>query len=796
MDWSGVTPDSKLDVESFVSEFNYDAINRITRQTAPDGSIFETTFNEANLLEKVRVTQSGTPEFFVNNVDYNEKGQRTRILYGNNVSTEYFYDKETFGLIRLLTKRANNDPLQDLHYTFDPVGNVTHLEDKNIPAVFFDNTKITGLASYTYDALYRLIEATGREHVATPVFGVLDNWNDQPFIEQRSAGDAMTWRNYTQQYDYDAVGNIGEMRHVATGGNWTRTYAYPANGNRLQSSTVGADIYNYSYHPRHGFITAMPHLQVMKWNFKDELQAVARQSVLSGTPETTWYVYDGGGQRVRKVTDNQAAAGVDPSRKAERIYVGGIEVYREFSGGGGIDLERKTCHVMDDKSRVAMIETRTAGIDPAPPRLVRYQFANHLGSACIETDATARVISYEEYHPFGTTSYQANDQDIKAAAKRYRYTAMERDEESGLEYHSARYYLPWLARWISPDPKGMVDGPNLYRYARNNPVRLNDPNGMDPPDPPDPPPSAPRFDIGPYRFSNFRDVDASGLFSDISIPEFNLTGPGMRLNLDQLSIDDDRLRVGITGKSQIKFGPADLLHLDLDARANATTRIDQPFSNWWQPFDNSAFSGDARITARLALGPAVGFISLDANTSDGEAGDLSAMGYVRLGPYHLLDASGKGGVADDRYRISGNFHGNFPLLTIGTWSFSSAEGFSASGHYVGPQFGPFGLNVGINPLETGEGPESRRPAGGSIMMFEPGMSVGYTYFHYGTRGSFVFSAGFSFDSSNVEYSREQPRIPLVSDLPKVGDAVEKALYGRTLSTSMGPYAGVRLGWTF
>ena len=47
----------------------------------------------------------------------------------------------------------------------------------------------------------------------------------------------------------------------------------------------------------------MPHLSLMRWSFKDELAAVATQVVGAGTPETTWYVYDGDGKRVRKVTD-------------------------------------------------------------------------------------------------------------------------------------------------------------------------------------------------------------------------------------------------------------------------------------------------------------------------------------------------------------------------------------------------------------------------------------------------------------------------------------------------------------
>lgn len=478
-DWNVASPDALLETETFVSSFEYDGLNRLTLHTTPDNSVYEPAYNEAGLLEQVRVTQNTVTEFFVRNIDYNEKGQRSRITYGNDVTTRYFYDRETFKLIRLETKRQNNDPLQDVHYTFDAVGNITHIEDRNIPEVFFNNQQITGVSSFIFDALYRLAEATGREHAGHLSFGAADNWNDQPFIKPHSQGDPMAWRNYTQRYEYDEVGNILKMQHIAGPESWVRNYTYAAGNNRLLSSNVGADTYTYPHHARHGFITALPHLQVMKWNFREELQAASRQSVTSGTPEMTWYVYDGGGQRVRKVTENQAPAGVDPTRKSERLYVGGIEVYREYGVGGVVGLERKSLHVVDDKKIIAMIETRTLGADDAPPRLVRYQFSNDVGSTNIETDQTGRVISYEEYHPYGTTSYQATDKDIKAAAKRYRYTGAERDEESGLEYHSARYYLPWLGRWMSADPIGLRGGANSYAYARDNPIMIHDPSGRD-----------------------------------------------------------------------------------------------------------------------------------------------------------------------------------------------------------------------------------------------------------------------------------------------------------------------------
>ena len=70
-------------------------------------------------------------------------------------------------------------------------------------------------------------------------------------------------------------------------------------------------------------------------------------------------------------------------------------------------LERETLHVMDDKARIALVETRTQGDDGSPAQLIRYQFGNHLGSVCLELDSTGQVIAYEEYYPYGSTSYQA-----------------------------------------------------------------------------------------------------------------------------------------------------------------------------------------------------------------------------------------------------------------------------------------------------------------------------------------------------------------------------------------------------
>ena len=195
----------------------------------------------------------------------------------------------------------------------------------------------------------------------------------------------------------------------------------------------------------------MPQLQVIQWDFQGRLQMTQRQAMSAADDEgvqhqgeRTWYVYDASGQRIRKVTE--LASG---QVKDERIYLGGFEIYRRQ---GANPFVRETLHIMDDKQRIALVETRTQGNEPVvPAQLVRYQFGNHLGSANLELDDHAQIISYEEYTPYGSTSYQAVRSQTESP-KRYRYTGMERDEETGLEYHSARYYMPWLGRWCSSDP--------------------------------------------------------------------------------------------------------------------------------------------------------------------------------------------------------------------------------------------------------------------------------------------------------------------------------------------------------
>ena len=486
-------PDVSLQPDSHGARTRYDALNRAVELRTPDQSTIRPGYNEANLLERIEANVGGatTPTIFIADIDYNAKGQRERIQYGNNGAvTTYEYDPLTFRLKNLKTTRPGAE-YQNLHYTYDPVGNITHIRDDAQQTIYFRNKRVEPSASYTYDPIYRLIEATGREHLGQAGGPPIPHsYDDVPRVGVLHPGDGLAMGTYTESYVYDAVGNFVSMRHR---GNepahpgWKRTYNYSEasllepnkSSNRLTSSTVNTTLEAFSVggdgYDFHGNMLRMPQLQIMTWDFKDQLQMTQRQAVNSKDHEgaarqgeRTFYVYGSAGQRVRKVTE--LATG---QIKDERIYLGGVEIYRR---SGTNPVVRQTLHIMDDQQRVASVETRTEGNDGSPAQLFRYQFGNHLGSASLELDDEAQIISYEEYTPYGCSSYQAVRSSLETP-KRYRYTGKERDEESGLYYHGARYYAPWIASWVSVDPIGIADSANLYQFAHSNPIRYVDLTG-------------------------------------------------------------------------------------------------------------------------------------------------------------------------------------------------------------------------------------------------------------------------------------------------------------------------------
>ena len=501
IDWNNATLESTI----YTQITEYDALNRMQRlynwHYDSRVTVYEPTYSPRGVLQSedliVNASKNassyigGARQTVVKDIVYDAKGQRMRMRYGNGTTTCYHYDDKTFRLLQLRTTKHSNEAcvplaksnlsdssvLQNLFYTYDPTGNITEIYDDAYKPVFFNGQKVLPQNTYTYDSLYRLITATGREQANLGVPQQKDPvWQARTFAISDS-----TLQAYEQHYEYDSVGNVLKMRHIADLGSWTRNYQYALDSNRLlateQGSALRYDTYTnlptladkYNYDP-HGSITQIDGGldNRMTWDYRDMIQ---QYDLIGGG--TAFYQYSDVKERSRKLIENGNIT-------EERLYLGGMERYRRWRNST-LEEEIETLHVFEGQQRILLVEnvlqTNNNALDTGI--LQRYQYSNHLGSAALEINDAGAIVSYEEYHPYGTTAYQAKNANIKATAKRYRYTGMERDEETGLEYHSARYYLPWLGRWLSADPIGIGDGVNLYGYCKGNPIKGIDLTGRE-----------------------------------------------------------------------------------------------------------------------------------------------------------------------------------------------------------------------------------------------------------------------------------------------------------------------------
>lgn len=473
-----------MESESFTTEMEYDASGRVVKHTKPDGSITRPRYHQAGWLKSVEVQLQKESSFtsFVDSIEYNAKGQRTSITYSSGVQTFYTYEAETFRLTSLKTVRPERNGsmtmLQDISYVYDPVGNIVKITDQSHDKVFTANQEVDAECTFVYDALYQLAEATGREHLGlskTDYQQKSDSFKSTHFAH---INDSKQLRSYTRSYTYDDSGNLTRIKHVGENP-FTRDLTVSGTSNRAISDEMNTTVDVDSYFDAAGNLLELEHLRHIDWNYRNNIASVTVIERDSGN-DSEYYVYDGSGQRVRKVKETYNSSG-DLLWKEEKIYPGGVEIKRKRQGiSETLTEERYALHVMDDQRRIAIVyywtESNTSGITTEEHK-IHYQLGNHLGSASLELETHGQLISYEEYFPYGGTAFTTGSSEKEVRMKEYRYTGKERDDTTGLYYYGARYYIPWGGRWCSADPAGMADGLNLYLYVSNSPITLLDPNG-------------------------------------------------------------------------------------------------------------------------------------------------------------------------------------------------------------------------------------------------------------------------------------------------------------------------------
>lgn len=432
-------------VRAFGLGYTYDALDRLTAITYPNGEVVTQTYNAG--AQVVGLTGANP---YVSGLTYNAQGQIKQMSLGNGATTTYDYYGDSgpainsFRVWRINTVK-NGNPLLDLQYDYDKVGNINRITD---------TVNSAQVVTFTYDALDRLTNA------ATTAVG-----NGQ----------------YSEGYTYNAIGNIlskGSATYqytdtlhkhaVTTAG--SNSYAYDANGNMLTRNEAGV-LYHQS------------------WDAENRLQVVTN----TVTGEVTKFVYDGDGARVKQIYSG--------TYTSTTIYLGAPTEINIL----GAPLPPPTSTIPPTMTHHAYLPLVMGG-QPIPPRtqpfanetwkmyyalgnqvaamrvltstgsMLYYLRSDHLGSTSVTMDASGTKIGEMRYKPYGEIRYTDG-----ISPTNHQFTGQYADGNINLIQMGARWYSPAVGRWLSPDT--IVPDPaspqslNRFTYVRNSPLNRIDPTG-------------------------------------------------------------------------------------------------------------------------------------------------------------------------------------------------------------------------------------------------------------------------------------------------------------------------------
>ena len=461
--------------------------------TYPDGEVLTYAYDSGGLVHAVTGVKLGVTTPYVQRLEYDEFGQRAFLRVGNGAETAYSYNP----LNRRLARLTAGD-FQDLHYSYDLVGNITALSNQ-VPVAAAKDFGGPVDQAFVYDGLYRLTHATGE-------------WRFSP--NKRD--------DYALSLTYDTIHNITrktQSHDVTTPGGATVpqkkttydfAYAYAGFGPH-QPTTIGDRAYSFDANGNQA-----------GW---DDLTSGKRRTIvwdeenrvhhISDNGRTTTFVYDDGGQRVIKRGEQGETAYVNQfwtvrnrSVATKHIFVEDARIASKIiPGDAHIDpgsqdpftrvlgqwwQHRSEQGWQNGQNTVKNPHYAGNGMPDILPEdnFVYFYHPDDLGSTNFATAATGDLFEHMEYFPFGETwvSEQTNTQRLP-----FLFTSKELDEETGLYYFGARYYDPRTSVWQSTDPAlaeyvasgtsasngGVYYPQNLgvYGYSFHNPLRFRDRDG-------------------------------------------------------------------------------------------------------------------------------------------------------------------------------------------------------------------------------------------------------------------------------------------------------------------------------
>lgn len=424
-------------------QYVYDANDNVTKWTRRDGAIISYTYDNLN-----RVTQKTAPtaaDSVAYTYDLLDRPLSAKYGGASGASVTMAWDKAGRQLSETSSART-------VGYLYDAAGNrirttwpdtvfyVTYDYDALNRVSVIKEKGVTSLASYGYDDLSRRTATTygngtsigygynAQTQLSSLQYDLAGTTGDVVRTFGRDQAGAITSiATSNASYDWNGFYNInraytndGEDRYLTSG---TKTLAYDNRGN-----LTGDGTWAFSYDPLNRLKTAVvKNVTSLSYTY-DPLDRLSNRTLGKAVAN---YLYEGD-----QLIGEYSSAGA---------------LVRRYVRAPGIDEPL----VIYDGTSAA---TKT------------WLYADHEGSITATANAAGTPVTTLSYGPFGEPS--------TTTGVALRYTGQQLDPDSGLYYYKARWYSPYMGRFLSPDPTGVADGMHLYAYVGNDPINYEDTFGL------------------------------------------------------------------------------------------------------------------------------------------------------------------------------------------------------------------------------------------------------------------------------------------------------------------------------
>lgn len=399
----------EIDTQSFPVTYDYDASNRNTKITYPNGEHAERIYTVRDQLSTVKWKGTTYNLFY-----YDDGGRLRSQSYQPGVATtDYGYRNDN--RVAAITKKIYGYPAQNW------VGDLTYDYDANKNKM---QEIITGpLADYGFG---------GSTDVAT----VYDDENRLVNWQRADQGNDQSW-------DLSLVGD------------W-------------KSFTVGESVTTKTFNDAHEIVSITDVASVTHDQKGNLLRGLGPwlyydfDNKLRSNYYVQTYFYDAFGRRVK------ISSGYGPSARAQYCIYARQQVVAEYEkpNGGTLDPASPTQSYVYG-SYIDEVLIKDGEEADGTRGIVHYHRNQQYSVVALTRARSTQLLERYVYDAYGQTTILAPDgvtvRNVSAYNNRYMYTGRRYDRGTGLYYFRARMYSPKIGRFTSRDPLGYVDGMSLYR---------------------------------------------------------------------------------------------------------------------------------------------------------------------------------------------------------------------------------------------------------------------------------------------------------------------------------------------